>query len=49
MGEAILVHFLHYEQLFRPQADPRIRMASEALGGVPVVTLGGLGTATGWL
>jgi hypothetical protein len=48
-GPATLVHYLQYEQLFRPQADPRIKRASEALGGVPVVTLGGLGTATGWL
>ncbi|UCH35738.1 MAG: hypothetical protein JSV65_05135 [Armatimonadota bacterium] len=48
-GPASLVHYLQYEQLFRPQADPRIRRASEALGGVPVITLGGLGTATGWL
>jgi len=48
-GKSVLVHYLQYEQLFRPQADPRIRRASEALGGVPVVTLGGLGTATGWL
>ena len=48
-GAATLVHYLQYEQLFRPQADPRIKRASEALGGVPVVTLGGLGTATGWL
>ena len=48
-GKSSLVHYLQYEQLFRPQADPRIRRASQALGGVPVVTLGGLGTATGWL
>gem|GEM_PF-1433587 len=48
-GRSSLVHYLQYEQLFRPQADPRIRRASEELGGVPVVTLGGLGTATGWL
>lgn len=48
-GKGVVGHYLQYEQLFRPQADPRIRMTSEALGGVPVVTIGGLGTATGWL
>lgn len=48
-GRTNLVHYLQYEQLFRPQADPRIKRASEALGGVPVITVGGLGTATGWL
>lgn len=48
-GPLRLVHYLQYEQLFRPQADPRIKRTSEALGGVPVIALGGLGTATGWL
>ena len=48
-GPSSLVHYLQYEQLFRPQADPRILRASKALGGVPVVTLGGLGTSTGWM
>lgn len=48
-GPFTLVHYLQYEQLFRPQADPRIRWTSEAVGDAPVVTLGGLGTATGWL
>ncbi|MBI2302925.1 MAG: hypothetical protein HYU66_28805, partial [Armatimonadetes bacterium] len=48
-GPEAVVHYLQYEQLFRPQADPRIKRTSEALGGVPVVTLGGLGTATGWM
>ena len=48
-GKGTVAHYLQYEQLFRPQADPRLRMTSEALGGVPVVSLGGLGTATGFL
>ncbi len=47
-GPKRIVHYLTYEQLFRPQADPRIKRTSDALGGIPVVTLGGLGTATGW-
>ncbi len=36
-----LLHYLQYEQLFSPIADPRIGQFSRACGDVPMVALGG--------
>ena len=48
-GETAIMHYLQYEQLFRPMVDPRVGMMSRACGNRPVVVMGGLGTATGQL
>ena len=48
-GETAIMHYLQYEQLFKPMADPRIGMMSRACGNRPVIAMGGLGTATGQL
>ena len=48
-GETLIQHYLQYEQLFLNRADPRIGMTSRALGGAPVVALGGIGGAEGYL
>jgi len=47
-GEKYVLHYLQYEQFFKPMADPRILMTSEAFGGLKVIAMGGLGTACGW-
>jgi hypothetical protein len=48
-GEKYVMHYLQYEQYFKPMADPRILMTSKAMGGMKVLTMGGPSTATGWL
>jgi len=48
-GETAIMHYLQYEQLFKPMIDPRVGRMSRACGGRPVIVLGGLGTATGQL
>ena len=48
-GETLIQHYLQYEQLFLDRADPRIGMTSRAVGGTPVVALGGVGAAEGYL
>ncbi len=48
-GETAIMHYLQYEQLFKPMVDPRVGMMSRACGNRPVIVLGGLGTATGQL
>jgi hypothetical protein len=48
-GGTAIMHYLQYEQLFRPMIDPRVGMMSRACGNRPVLAMGGLGTATGQL
>lgn len=48
-GETAIMHYLQYEQLFKPAIDPRVGRMSEACGGRPVVVMGGPGTATAQL
>lgn len=48
-GQTSIMHYLQYEQLFKPMVDPRVGMMSRACGGRPVVVMGGLGTATAQL
>lgn len=48
-GETSIMHYLQYEQLFKPMVDPRVGMMSRACGNRPVIVMGGLGTATGQL
>jgi hypothetical protein len=48
-GEKYILHYLQYEQFFKPMADPRILMTSKALGGIKVVAMGGPSTASSWL
>jgi len=48
-GPTEIMHYLQYEQLFKPMVDPRVGRMSRACGGRPVTVLGGLGTATGQL
>ncbi|MBD3174099.1 MAG: hypothetical protein GF320_02880 [Armatimonadia bacterium] len=48
-GETSIMHYLQYEQLFAPMVDPRVGMTSHACGDRPMLTIGGLGTATGQL
>ena len=48
-GETSIMHYLQYEQLFKPMVDPRVGRMSRACGDRPVLTLGGLGTATAHL
>ena len=48
-GETAIMHYLQYEQLFKPMVDPRVGRMSRECGGRPVVAMGGLGTATGQL
>ncbi len=40
-GPKMALHYLQYENFFRAEADPRIKMTSDSLGGVKVVTMGG--------
>ncbi len=40
-GPKMALHYLQYENFFRPTADPRIKMTSDSLGGLKVVTMGG--------
>jgi len=48
-GETAIMHYLQYEQLFKPMIDPRVGRTSRECGNRPVTVLGGLGTATGQL
>lgn len=48
-GRKFVLHYLQYEQFFKPMADPRILMTSKAFGGIKVVAMGGPGTASSWL
>ncbi len=48
-GETAIMHYLQYEQLFKPMIDPRVGRMSRECGDRPVVAMGGLGTATGQL
>ncbi|MBM3473582.1 MAG: hypothetical protein FJX75_09970 [Armatimonadetes bacterium] len=48
-GETAIMHYLQYEQLFKPMVDPRVGMMSRACGNRPVIVMGGPGTATGQL
>lgn len=48
-GKKYALHYLQYEQFFKPMADPRILMTSRALGDMKVLAMGGPSTATGWL
>ncbi len=48
-GETAIMHYLQYEQLFKPMIDPRVGRMSKACGGRPMIVMGGLGTATGQL
>lgn len=47
-GEKHVLHYLQYEQYFKPMADPRILMTSRAVGEVKVVAMGGPGGAYFW-
>jgi hypothetical protein len=42
-GPTLAIHYLQYEQLFYPKADPRIGSFSRAMGGQTMAALGGLG------
>jgi hypothetical protein len=44
-----LMHYLQYEQFFRPQADPRIGRFSRACGNAPMFVIGGPKSAHGYL
>jgi hypothetical protein len=44
-----LMHYLQYEQFFRPQADPRIGRFSRACGNAPMVVIGGPKSCHGYL
>jgi len=44
-----LLHYLQYEQFFKPMADPRIGRYSRECGGAPMIALGGPKSAHGFL
>lgn len=44
-----LLHYLQYEQFFKPMADPRMARFSEACGTAPMVALGGPKSAHDYL
>ncbi len=44
-----LLHYLQYEQYFKPMADPRIGRFSKACGNAPMVALGGPKSCHGYL
>jgi len=46
---ARFLHYLQYEQFFKPMADPRILRWSRALGGARMIALGGPKSAHGYL
>jgi hypothetical protein len=48
-GETLVMHYLQYETFFWPGADPRIKMWSDALGGAPMIALGGPKGANAWV
>jgi hypothetical protein len=44
-----LLHYLQYEQFFKPMADPRIGRFSRACGNAPMVAIGGPKSCHGYL
>lgn len=48
-GETLVMHYLQYETFFARQADPRIKLWSDALGGAPMIALGGPKGSNSWL